>query len=158
MTAYRIGQRLGIKYEFFFFQAEDGIRDWSVTGVQTCALPISAVVEIPGYARATVVLADRYPAAPAASLPPLANSRPTPFDARRMYDDRWMFHGPQYQGVTTLGPMGDDGVDGAIDVLPAPGALLDCAGQLMGWWVMHTEQRDRLAMPVKIDRIPLYAP
>src|SRR5258706_2248805 len=24
-----------------FFQAEDGIRDWSVTGVQTCALPIS---------------------------------------------------------------------------------------------------------------------
>src|SRR5436189_1987487 len=27
---------------FFFFQAEDGIRDTSVTGVQTCALPISA--------------------------------------------------------------------------------------------------------------------
>src|SRR3989339_1523526 len=26
---------------FYFFQAEDGIRDWSVTGVQTCALPIS---------------------------------------------------------------------------------------------------------------------
>ena len=25
---------------FFFFQAEDGIRDWSVIGVQTCALPI----------------------------------------------------------------------------------------------------------------------
>src|SRR5829696_9531535 len=25
---------------FFFFQAEDGIRDWSVTGVQKCALPI----------------------------------------------------------------------------------------------------------------------
>src|SRR5262249_56943229 len=24
----------------FFVQAEDGIRDWSVTGVQTCALPI----------------------------------------------------------------------------------------------------------------------
>ena len=28
---------------FFFFQAEDGIRDWSVTGVQTCALPIFAI-------------------------------------------------------------------------------------------------------------------
>src|SRR6266511_5997298 len=26
---------------FFFFQAEDGIRDFHVTGVQTCALPIS---------------------------------------------------------------------------------------------------------------------
>src|SRR5690606_39691186 len=27
-------------YFFFFFQAEDGIRDFHVTGVQTCALPI----------------------------------------------------------------------------------------------------------------------
>src|SRR5207245_6592799 len=27
-------------YVFFFFQAEDGIRDATVTGVQTCALPI----------------------------------------------------------------------------------------------------------------------
>src|SRR5437773_8809384 len=27
---------------FFFFQAEDGIRDRDVTGVQTCALPISS--------------------------------------------------------------------------------------------------------------------
>src|SRR2546427_11123654 len=27
-------------YVFFFFQAEDGIRDLTVTGVQTCALPI----------------------------------------------------------------------------------------------------------------------
>src|SRR5256885_14031233 len=29
-----------ILYFFFFFQAEDGIRDYKVTGVQTCALPI----------------------------------------------------------------------------------------------------------------------
>src|SRR5437762_6445171 len=30
---------------FFFFQAEDGIRDTSVTGVQTCALPIWLCVQ-----------------------------------------------------------------------------------------------------------------
>src|SRR5256886_8565512 len=30
---------------FFFFQAEDGIRDLTVTGVQTCALPISHVCQ-----------------------------------------------------------------------------------------------------------------
>src|SRR5256885_7347700 len=29
---------------YFFFQAEDGIRDYKVTGVQTCALPISPSV------------------------------------------------------------------------------------------------------------------
>ena len=35
--------RLRLSFFFlFFFQAEDGIRDWSVTGVQTCALPIVA--------------------------------------------------------------------------------------------------------------------
>src|SRR2546429_6846800 len=32
---------------FFFFQAEDGIRDVAVTGVQTCALPISATATAP---------------------------------------------------------------------------------------------------------------
>src|SRR2546426_4450321 len=30
---------------FFFFQAEDGIRDYKVTGVQTCALPISTALK-----------------------------------------------------------------------------------------------------------------
>src|SRR2546430_13345764 len=36
---------------FFFFQAEDGIRDLTVTGVQTCALPISATTEAMTYMR-----------------------------------------------------------------------------------------------------------
>src|ERR1039457_7569416 len=31
---------------FFFFQAEDGIRDYKVTGVQTCALPIYRILRI----------------------------------------------------------------------------------------------------------------
>src|SRR5690349_24804085 len=33
--------RVSASWCFFFFQAEDGIRDLYVTGVQTCALPIS---------------------------------------------------------------------------------------------------------------------
>src|SRR5256714_7505439 len=32
---------------FFFFQAEDGIRDKLVTGVQTCALPIWEMIALP---------------------------------------------------------------------------------------------------------------
>src|SRR6266850_4867773 len=42
---------------FFFFQAEDGIRDYKVTGVQTCALPISPVFA-PG-SRAEVSIVGR---------------------------------------------------------------------------------------------------
>src|SRR5258706_2286018 len=34
------GQSLKLRGLIFCFQAEDGIRYWSVTGVQTCALPI----------------------------------------------------------------------------------------------------------------------
>src|SRR2546430_5806898 len=33
-------KRMSSSVDFFFFQAEDGIRDLTVTGVQTCALPI----------------------------------------------------------------------------------------------------------------------
>src|SRR2546425_1521565 len=35
-------------YFFFFFQAEDGIRDKLVTGVQTCALPILGGTDVTG--------------------------------------------------------------------------------------------------------------
>src|SRR5437879_10623617 len=38
-------------YFVFFFQAEDGIRDTSVTGVQTCALPILVPGDVRGIAR-----------------------------------------------------------------------------------------------------------
>src|SRR5256886_4057166 len=36
-------RRSGGGFCFFFFQAEDGIRDLTVTGVQTCALPICCI-------------------------------------------------------------------------------------------------------------------
>src|SRR2546422_6968114 len=38
-----------LDYVLFFFQAEDGIRDVAVTGVQTCALPISLEVVTDGH-------------------------------------------------------------------------------------------------------------
>src|SRR5690625_6116017 len=41
---------------FFFFQAEDGIRDGHVTGVQTCALPISGGGFIGGLMTASAIL------------------------------------------------------------------------------------------------------
>src|SRR5439155_13548371 len=37
-------------FKYFFFQAEDGIRDGHVTGVQTCALPISDELAVDGVA------------------------------------------------------------------------------------------------------------
>src|SRR5437773_6458926 len=49
------------RFTFFFFQAEDGIRDRDVTGVQTCALPIllftvssGAYLEVASYPTVTL--------------------------------------------------------------------------------------------------------
>src|SRR2546427_12913731 len=40
---------------FFFFQAEDGIRDLTVTGVRTCALPISPFLNLGARPRVAVL-------------------------------------------------------------------------------------------------------
>src|SRR5207237_3170542 len=57
----------------FFFQAEDGIRDSSVTGVQTCALPISSFAR---QCRRGLVLVSAT----------LARERSSPFKPTRAYD------------------------------------------------------------------------
>src|SRR5699024_11851107 len=54
-------------FSFFFFQAEDGIRDRNVTGVQTCALPICLSV----HKNTTDVAARSLTGAAAPSLPQL---------------------------------------------------------------------------------------
>src|SRR2546422_4141397 len=61
---------------FFFFQAEDGIRDVAVTGVQTCALPISSAGS-PGcwIAGRTARLPGPVDALPMAPVPPAAESQ-----------------------------------------------------------------------------------
>src|SRR2546429_2816237 len=46
-------------YLFFFFQAEDGIRDVAVTGVQTCALPISVDLSVAPLARLALGVGHR---------------------------------------------------------------------------------------------------
>src|SRR5205823_8282852 len=45
---------------FFFFQAEDGIRDKLVTGVQTCALPISLLRQLAARGGQEVVAAEQH--------------------------------------------------------------------------------------------------
>src|SRR5260221_3514007 len=49
---------VGNGYFGFFFQAEDGIRDHCVTGVQTCALPISGLRELVPIDSALIDLPD----------------------------------------------------------------------------------------------------
>ena len=45
---------------FFFFQAEDGIRDRLVTGVQTCALPIFSDVDLPALLKSIIDISTEH--------------------------------------------------------------------------------------------------
>src|SRR5690606_39434997 len=56
---------------FFFFQAEDGIRDFHVTGVQTCALPISREPCARSAGRSASALYSRNCSGSSARQPPL---------------------------------------------------------------------------------------
>ena len=120
--------------------------------------PDRVKVAIEGYARATVVLADAYPAPSPPDTAPLTDERPPPHTARELYEQRWMFHGPGYQGVTDMHAMGADGLRATVTCRPAPGALLDAAGQLLGYWIEANSTEDRIALPMRIDRIDLHGP
>src|SRR2546429_1227883 len=76
--------RCGLVLLFFFFQAEDGIRDVAVTGVQTCALPISG----PGRVRSAPAGARRRSARYRGAAPdgrcPTAPGSPAPGRGRHL--------------------------------------------------------------------------
>jgi 3-oxoacyl-(acyl-carrier-protein) synthase/malonyl CoA-acyl carrier protein transacylase/phosphopantetheinyl transferase len=118
--------------------------------------PDRILVRAVNYAEAVIVLGDAYPAPTTWAPAPLTAPRPSPAAADTLYDHRWMFHGPAYQGIRTIDAVGDDGIVGIIETGAAPGALLDNAGQLLGLWVMLEADRDRLAMPVGAVRLSFH--
>jgi acyl transferase domain-containing protein len=120
--------------------------------------PFEAEVSIDGYARATVHLAPSRPPAASSSLGPLHSPRPSPLTVDRLYEGHFMFHGPRFQGMRSIAALGDDGIDGTIETLASPGALLDNAGQLYGWWLMASASSDFLALPQSIDGIDYFGP
>jgi phosphopantetheinyl transferase len=118
----------------------------------------NVTVVLDGYARGTVLLADGYPAPPDGPDRPLRGGYPGEVTAAALYGDRWMFHGPQFQGVAELGSIGDDGIQGVLAASSAPGALLDNAGQLLGFWIMKRMSRNRLAYPAAVEQVRWYGP
>ncbi len=115
-------------------------------------------VKVGEFAEGTVVLGTEYEEAPEPEVAPLVGQTPAPVTAERLYEDRWMFHGPAYRGVSEVGAVGSNGIRGTLAARPARGALLDNAGQLMGYWIMLALEVDRLAFPVRIQRIDFFGP
>ncbi|MFK0259855.1 beta-ketoacyl synthase N-terminal-like domain-containing protein [Streptomyces angustmyceticus] len=115
-------------------------------------------VALGDHAVVTVHLGAHLPPPPPPGLPALASGRPAPVSAEALYRDRWMFHGPAFAGVHEVGTLAADGISGTLRALPAPGALLDAAGQLLGHWMQLQLTGDRLVFPATLERVRLYGP
>ncbi|AGP60649.1 beta-ketoacyl synthase [Streptomyces rapamycinicus NRRL 5491] len=110
-------------------------------------------------ARATVEVADRH-----------SDTRPTPWSvdpatertpdhtAQLIYAERWMFHGPAFQGLTELTAIGASHIRGTITTPPAPGALLDNVGQLLGYWIMATRTERTVVFPIGMRLMRFFGP
>ncbi|QES45503.1 beta-ketoacyl synthase [Streptomyces venezuelae] len=110
------------------------------------------------YARAVLEVADNYPSRPPARWRREADERPCPLTAEALYRDRWMFHGPAYQGLTELTGIGDRHVRGIITAPAAPGALLDNVGQLLGHWILATHTDRNVVFPVRMHAFRFFGP
>ncbi|MGW1378753.1 beta-ketoacyl synthase N-terminal-like domain-containing protein [Streptomyces sp. NPDC002446] len=115
-------------------------------------------VRLGDHAAVTVHLAARHPAPPPPDPTPLTSPSAAPVSAEALYRDRWMFHGPAFAGVHEVTALAADGIRGTLRALPAPGALLDAAGQLLGHWMQLRLTGDRLVFPASLERVRLYGP
>ncbi|MFD7630905.1 beta-ketoacyl synthase N-terminal-like domain-containing protein, partial [Streptomyces sp. NPDC059851] len=110
------------------------------------------------HARAVVELAARHPTA--APLPPgppdPASERVPEHTAEQVYRERWMFHGPAYQGMSGLTGIGDRHVRATLTTPRAPGALLDNVGQVLGYWIMATRTDRTVVFPVRMGHVRFF--
>jgi malonyl CoA-acyl carrier protein transacylase/phosphopantetheinyl transferase len=114
-------------------------------------------VDIKGHASGVVNFGSAFP--PPREMPSdLSDERPPPIPAARIYSEGWLFHGPQFGGIREVQSVSEQGIRARFEVLPAPGAILDCAGQVVCHWVQLGEDPNRIAFPVSVARITYYSP
>jgi len=118
--------------------------------------PDRLYLDLEKYANAEIQLSEQYntPDKTSAGIGAPLNIQITP---EQVYTQR-MFHGPAYQGIREVTVVAEKGIRGIIEGGAGKGSLLDNAGQLFGLWLQLTLPKDRIAFPVKIQEVALYAP
>ncbi|WP_105970669.1 type I polyketide synthase [Streptomyces geranii] len=135
--------------------------DVAVTVTPVPGTPTHRAVTFGPRARATIELAPTYPELESHPTPwPITptTERTPDHTAAQLYAERWMFHGPAFQGVTELTAMGEAHVRGIITTPPAPGSLLDNVGQILGYWIMATRTERTVVFPVGMREMRFYGP
>jgi acyl transferase domain-containing protein/phosphopantetheinyl transferase len=115
-------------------------------------------------ASATVVLGSAYACDLAWEFAELESAGPWPISADDLYRERYTFHGPRFRTVSRLESIGDNGLTGALQVLPKDElfaslrdpqllidpAVIDGAGQLLGAWA---QAYGAYVLPTSIDYV-----
>jgi len=116
-----------------------------------------------------VVLGERYPDPPPAAKLELASERKSKWAPENLYQEI-MFHGPRFQGVSSMDRWGADGATASLRTLPASNlfassespalatdpVLLDQPGQVVGFWTAEHLERGYVVFPFQLDALDLY--
>ena len=119
-----------------------------------------------------MVFGDAYPEPPQVKPLSLTSPRPPEFSAEELYRERLMFHGPRFQGVVSLDRSSKEGLVGQLQVLATQNlfrsttqprlltdfALLDAAGQLVGYWPFEWVESGYIMFPIRLDALHIYGP
>jgi phosphopantetheine--protein transferase-like protein len=119
-----------------------------------------------------MVFGDMYPEPPQVKPLSLTSPRPPEFTAEELYKEHLMFHGPRFQGVVSLDTSAEDGLVGQLQSLPTDNlfrstsqprlltdcALLDAAGQLVGYWPLEWAETGYNMFPIRLDALRIYGP
>ena len=105
----------------------------------------------------------------AASEFELAHPRASKFTAERLYGEQWLFHGPPMQALTEVGPVSQDGISGAIAVLPLAGLTrvaepvfhthpiaLDTFTHLLGCWGLDCLEQGDVIFPLRMGKLSIH--
>jgi len=123
------------------------------------------------FTEGTVLFGSDYPEPPGVSGFSLRNERPSRWTPDQLYAEK-MFHGPRWQGVSSVDRWGEDGSVATLKVLPwddffspprcggflTDPVVLDAAGQIVGFWTMEHLEEGFLVFPYRFEALYLYRP
>lgn len=119
----------------------------------------------------TAVFAAKYPEPRVADDFSLSAEKPSGWTPERLYTDG-MFHGPCWQGVSSIDRCGEDGAVATLKVLPPNGffsskrkpgfvldpIVLDAAGQIVGFWTKERLETGYIVFPFRVKTLRIFRP